>query len=265
MKKTKDSITKKYELLVQDLEYKVRCKIQNQRRILLNKSAIEVDRKIEKYVRKQNAYLNRKKTEYDRKCKNEIRKLEWKEERVYKTKKKTFNLVEFAAELMQENSKLRDTDISGNTLCISCGKFKTWKELAWWHRWSRRIKNIMLCLWNINAQCNGCNFTTWPRWDKVASDRVNMVYDENLAKKYWQSIVEQLKEWSASYFKNDYDENWVIWTLKHKKSEVDKYLEETYIPELIRENELRWKWKDFYAPWKKWREVWEKYLQSKVL
>ena len=130
MKKTKDSITKKYELLVQDLEYKVRCKIQNQRRILLNKSAIEVDRKIEKYVRKQNAYLNRKKTEYDRKCKNEIRKLEGKEERVYKTKKKPLNLVEFAAELMQENSKLRDTDISGNTLCISCGKFKTWKELA---------------------------------------------------------------------------------------------------------------------------------------
>ena len=129
-KKTKDTIIKKYELLVQDLEYKVRCKIQNQRRILLNKSAIEVDRKIEKYVRKQNAYLNRKKTEYDRKCKNEIRKLEGKEERVYKTKKKVFNLVEFAAELMQENSKLRDTDISGNTLCISCGKFKTWKELA---------------------------------------------------------------------------------------------------------------------------------------
>ena len=130
MKKTKDTIIKKYELLVQDLEYKVRCKIQNQRRILLNKSAIEVDRKIEKYVRKQNAYLNRKKTEYDRKCKNEIRKLEGKEERVYKTKKKPLNLVEFAAELMQENSKLRDTDISGNTLCISCGKFKTWKELA---------------------------------------------------------------------------------------------------------------------------------------
>ena len=49
---------------------------------------------------------------------------------MYKTKKKVFNLVEFAAELMQENSKLRDTDISGNTLCISCGKFKTWKELA---------------------------------------------------------------------------------------------------------------------------------------
>ena len=263
MKKTKDSITKKYDSLLAEVKYRSQCKLINKKKELLMKYQDEAERKYSSYERKILSYIKKKEVEYDRKCKNEIRKLEWKEERVYKTKKKVFNLVEFAAELMQENSKLRDTDISGNTLCISCGKFKTWKELAWWHRWSRRIKNIMLCLWNINAQCNGCNFTTWPRWDKVASDRVNMVYDENLAKKYWQSIVEQLKEWSASYFKNDYDENWVIWTLKHKKSEVDKYLEETYIPELIRENELRWKWKDFYSPSRKWREIWTKYLASK--
>lgn len=263
--KNKETIIKKREKKKAELKYSWEQKLNQKARELSLRCHNDFKRWMEKAERKVNAYIRRKELEYDRKCKNEIRKLEWKEERVYKTKKKVFNLVEFAAELMQENSKLRDTDISGNTLCISCGKFKTWKELAWWHRWSRRIKNIMLCLWNINAQCNGCNFTTWPRWDKVASDRVNMVYDENLAKKYWQSIVEQLKEWSASYFKNDYDENWVIWTLKHKKEEVDKYLEETYIPELIRENELRWKWKDFYAPWKKWREVWEKYLQSKVL
>ena len=111
-KKTKDTIIKKYELLVQDLEYKISCKIQNQRRILLNKSAIEVDKKIEKFVRKQNAYLNRKKTEYDRKCKNEIRKLEGKEERVYKKKEKKVNIWQFVMELLQENAKLRDTDRS---------------------------------------------------------------------------------------------------------------------------------------------------------
>jgi hypothetical protein len=33
---------------------------------------------------------------------------------VYKEKKKTLNIVEFAMELQQENSKLRDTDADGN-------------------------------------------------------------------------------------------------------------------------------------------------------
>ena len=82
------------------------------------------DRLVNKYERKMNAYIKKKELEYDRKCKNEIRKLEWKPERVYKKKKKSLNLVEFAMELMQENAKLRDTDISWNWICISCGKLK---------------------------------------------------------------------------------------------------------------------------------------------
>ena len=259
MKKTKDSITKKYELLVQDLEYKVRCKIQNQRRILLNKSAIEVDRKIEKYVRKQNAYLNRKKTEYDRKCKNEIRKLEWKEERVYKKKKKKLNLVEFAMQIMQENAKLRDTDISGNWICISCNKFKTRKELAWWHRWSRRIKNICLATLNINAQCHWCNFTTWPRGDKIASDRVNLIYDKNLDYKWWEWTSELLRKMKDDYCKIWYDGYWIIGedTVYWTTEDLEKYIEY-----LIDDNEIRWKWKDFYSPWKKWRKIRETYKES---
>ena len=206
-----------------------------------------------------NAYINKKKLEYDRKCKNEIRKLEWKPERVYKKKKKSLNLVEFAMELMQENAKLRDTDISGNGICISCGKLKTRKELAWGHRYSRRIKNICLCVTNINAQCHWCNFTTWPRGDKIASDRVNAKYDENLDIKYWKWTNTQLRLTKESYFKNDYDGNWVLGTKNIKPTDKDI---EKYIESLIEENELRWKWKDFYSPSKKRRKIRTEYKQS---
>ena len=214
------------------------------------------DRLVNKYERKMNAYIKKKELEYDRKCKNEIRKLEWKPERVYK-KKKSLNLVEFAMELMQENAKLRDTDISWNWICISCGKLKTRKELAWWHRYSRRIKNICLCVTNINAQCHWCNFTTWPRGDKIASDRVNAKYDENLDIKYWKWTNTQLRLTKESYFKNDYDGNWVLGTKNIKPTDKDI---EKYIESLIEENELRWKWKDFYSPSKKRRKIREEYI-----
>ena len=242
-KKTKDTIIKKYELLVQDLEYKVRCKIQNQRRILLNKSAIEVDRKIEKFVRKQNAYLNRKKTEYDRKCKNEIRKLEGKEERVYKKKEKKVNIRQFVMELMQENAKLRDTDRSGNGFCVSCDLFKERWQLAWGHRYSRRVKNICTLPENINAQCHTCNFTTWPRWDFVAKEKVNRKYDENLDKRWWEWTSTRLRELNDAYFKNVNGTTYGLIT-------SDELIEDA-----IKENELRWKLKDFYRPKKKWREI----------
>jgi hypothetical protein len=175
---------------------------------------------------------------------------------VYKKKKKTLNLVEFAMELMQENAKLRDTDISGNWICISCNKLKTRKELAWGHRWSRKIKNICLCLTNINAQCNGCNRTTWPRGDKVAEERVNKVYDENLDIKYGKWTNTQLRLTKESYFKNDYDGNWVLGTKNIKPTDKDI---ENYIESLLEENRLRWKWKDFYSPSKKWEKVWNDY------
>ena len=260
--KNKDTIIRKREKKKSDLEKTEQIKLNRKNIEYRKKTDIEYHRLLDKAQRKARAYLNKKFLEYDRKCKNEIRKLEWKPERVYVKKKKTLNLVEFAMEIMQENARLRDSDISGNWLCISCDKFCTWWEHAWGHDYSRRIKNICLCLWNINLQCNGCNRTTWPRGDKIASERVNRKYNENLARKYGESIVAQLKEWYESYFKNDYDENWVIGTIKKKKSEAEDYLVKKYIPELIEENELRWKWKDFYKPWKKWRKIFEEYLNS---
>ena len=130
MQKTKESIIAKwkkvYEAAYAKAMWERKTKVEQEK----ERNQNNLDRKIAKIDRKILARLKKKELDCDRKCKNEIRKLEGKKERVYKTKKKPFNLVEFAAELMQENSKLRDTDISGNTLCISCGKFKTWKELA---------------------------------------------------------------------------------------------------------------------------------------
>ena len=203
------------------------------------------DRLVNKYERKMNAYINKKKLEYDRKCKNEIRKLEWKPEKVYKKKKKSLNLVEFAMELMQENARLRDSDREWKGFCISCDKLVSWGNHAWGHDFSRKVKNICLCTRNINLQCNGCNRTTWPRGDKIASERVNRKYDENLTKKYWWEYVKLLREHYEAYFKKDYDENWLIGDKLIKKDRVESYLVEEYIPDLIKENELRWSGKDF--------------------
>lgn len=254
--KNKDTIIRKREKKKSELDYSCKVKLGKKIKEIMIKSKLDSDKQIERANKKMNSYLNKKKLEYDRKCKNEIRKLEWKPQREYKNKKKSLNLVEFAMELMQENAKLRDTDISGNWICISCNKLKTRKELAWGHRWSRKIKNICLCLTNINAQCNGCNRTTWPRWDKVAEERVNKVYDENLDRKYGKWTNTQLRLTKESYFKNDYDGNWVLGTKNIKPTDKDI---ENYIESLLEENRLRWKWKDFYSPSKKWEKIWNDY------
>lgn len=255
MKKTKESIIKKREKKKSDLEKTEQLKLNKKNIEYREKTDTEYHRLLDKAQRKARAYINRKFLEYDRKCKNEIRKLEGKEEKVYKKKKK-LNLVEFAMSLMQENARLRDSDISGNGICISCYKFCTWNEHQWGHRWSRWVKNICLCLLNINLQCRWCNFTTWPRWDKVAAEKTNAKYDVNLDKKYGKWTSEQLRLTKEFYFKKDYDGKRVLGS--KEMNVTDKDLEE-YIEELIEENELRRKWKDFYKPWKKWRKIWEEY------
>ena len=194
MKKTKESIIKKREKKKSDLREAEKFKFESKIRELRRYSEIECEKKITKMHRKTQSYLNRKYQEYDRKCKNEIRKLEGKPERVYKKKKKSLNLVEFAMELMQENARLRDSDREWKGFCISCDKLVSWGNHAWGHDFSRKVKNICLCTRNINLQCNWCNRTTWPRWNKVAEEKVRVKYNENLAKKYWQGAVDALKE-----------------------------------------------------------------------
>lgn len=259
MKKTKESIIKKREKKKAELDYSCSLKLGKKMKEIMLKSKLDSDKQIERANKKMNSYLNKKKLEYDRKCKNEIRKLEGKEEKVYKKKKKPLNLDQFAMELMQEHAKLRDTDISGRGVCISCMKLCERSELAWWHRYSRRIKNICLCDLNINAQCHTCNFTTWPRWDTVAAERTNMNYDKNLDRKYWKWTSGLLRVCKDEYFKKSYNGKRFLWTKECIPTIKDK---EEFIEMLIDDVELRWKWKDFYKPWKKWRKIWEEYKNS---
>lgn len=191
--------------------------------------------------------LKKKEEMYIRKMNNEIRVLEWKPKRVYKTDNPKLNPREFAMEIAQENSKLRDTDKDGNGRCISCNTFCSWWWLAGWHRYSRRFQNICIHEHNINAQCHTCNYTTWPRGDTVAKTRVNCMYDENLDKKYG--------EWTATNL-NKLVKDWFKW-------EYEKYDWDYEIPRLIELNEKLRKEKSFYAPKQKWREKWIRWRNSK--
>lgn len=96
---------------------------------------------------------------------------------------------------------------------------------------------------NINAQCHTCNFTTGPRGDTVAKEKTNNQYDENLDKKFWAGTAEALKNKVMEYFHGKWS----------------KYDLEMRIPQLIEENEKLWATKSFYAPAKKWHNIWTKY------
>lgn len=245
MKKTKESIEykwkRKWEILEKTAQESNLRIIADYRR----RWNLEIEAKIDKLKRKQVAYLRKKKLEYDRKCKNEIRLLEWKEVKVYKIKSKTRNQrLQFALEIAQENARLRDTDKSGNWVCCSCWKVKSWWELAWWHRYSRKVQWI--CLWseNINAQCHYCNWATWPKGNTIEKERVNMEYDKYLVEKYWEDRINEMVDHMKKYYGNP---------LKYTPTDI---FVRDYIPDLLDENERLWKTKDFYKPKKQWRKQW---------
>lgn len=225
----------------------MKTKIELKYNILLTKKKERVEsnweRTLQKLEKKKNSELKKKEERFRRKMLNEIRELEWKPKRVYKTDAPKIKPHWFALEIAQENAKLRDTDSEGNWFCISCNRPCTRWELAWWHRYSRRIIGVCLDKENINAQCHSCNWTTWPRWDTAAKERTNHQYDINIDKKYWEWTADKLRDKVTACFQN--------------KSE--KYDYEMLIPRLIEENEKLWKTKSFYTPRKKRRAVWVKY------
>ena len=237
--KDKYSITKKWEVKISEMKKKTDLKYT----ILLKKKKERVEAdweyQISKLERKKNSEIKKKEEQYIRKMNNEIRELEWKPKREYKSDAPKIKPIEFAMKIAQENAKLRDTDENGRWRCISCNKMCEWWELAWGHRYSRRFTNMCLEPENINAQCHTCNFTTWPRGDTVAKEKTNQKYDENINKKFWPKTSEKLSVMVVAYF--------------HGKS--GKYDLEMKIPELIDENERLWATKSFYAPAKKWRNI----------
>lgn len=247
MKKTKESIQLKWQKKFETL--KIRTERDNKINIMNLSQRIDKvkDYRIEKLNKKKNAYLNKKYEEYKRKCLNEIRELEWKPQREYKQQKWTrAKALKFALELAQENSRLRDTDVSWRWYCISCGKLCEWEELAWWHLYSRMIQWICLFDININAQCHTCNRITWPQGNVELKEITNRRYRDNLIQKVWLDPVLEMEEHMDRYLKD-----------RKKYAPTLPFLIE-YIPDLINENEELWDSKNFNKPKKNWRATWSK-------
>lgn len=241
--RTKASVEAKWKRKYEELKIKTDFRYS----VLLKNKRVKLehwlDREKEKLDRKKSAYMKKKELEYKRKCANEIRELDWRPKRTYKTEWPKINPLQFAMEIAQENARLRDSDADGNWRCISCDWFCSWQNHAWGHRYSRRFQTCCLEEENINLQCHSCNWTTWPRWDSVAKERVNNHYDENIEKKFWPWTVDKLKKKVSDYFQG-----------KAKKYDLKKK-----VPQLIEKNEKLWKTKTFYSPKRKWRSIWEEY------
>lgn len=111
MEKTPEQIRKKRELKKRQLHFLVEKK-EKQKLQAIDDTVLEYKIKlIAKIQRKNLAYIRKKELEYDRKMQNELRQLEGKPQREYKQKKWTRNKkLQFALEIAQENSKLRDTN-----------------------------------------------------------------------------------------------------------------------------------------------------------
>lgn len=241
--KTKASIEAKWNKKVEDMKVKADFKytilLQNRKKQFEKNFEYEV----EKNERKKMSYIRKKELEYKRKMLNEIRELENKPKRVYKSEWPKIKPLEFAMQIAQENSKLRDTDDEWRGRCISCDKFCEWWELAGWHRFSRRFNNICLEKENINAQCHNCNLITWPLWNPALKLKTNEKYDENMDKKWWEWTSERLRLLTREYAQG-----------KGKHYDLKKK-----IPQLIKENERLWKTKSFHKPWRKRASIWEEY------
>lgn len=252
--KSKESIKKKWDLKVSEMKRKADLKFS----ILLanRKKTIEKywDYEVEKNEKKKAAYIKKKEAEYKRRCLNEIREFENKPKRVYKSEWPKIKPLEFAMELAQENSRLRDTDKSGWWRCISCNKLCEWWELAWWHRYSRKFTNMCLVEENINAQCHTCNFTTWPRWNVEAKERTNQMYDKNLVKKYWPDVLDKLSKLVYEFFHNKSNK----YSLYNINKEYDLAL---IVPRLIKTNEKLWKEKNFQKPKRNRRKTRDEYIK----
>lgn len=247
MKKTPELIKKKREQKKRQLYFLTEGK-EKQKLQAIEDTVLEYKIKlIAKIQRKNLAYLKKKELEYDRKMNNELRQLAGKPQREYKTKKPSKNQkLQFALDIAQENSKLRDTNENGEGFCISCNQKKSWSELAGGHRYSRMYQSICLHKANINAQCHSCNWATWPKGNTLESERVNAEYDKNIIKKRGEDELLELQLMKQ-------EELWKPLAYKRTEPKLDEL-----IPNLIAENERLWKRKSFYKPKKNWRKLHEK-------
>lgn len=115
MKKTEESIRRKWEQKTLEMEIKknkqTKYDIEKWREKLYHAKEVEFEKKKQKLEKKSKAYINRKTQEYKRKMINEIRELQGKPKRQYKSKQLTSNQkLQIALAILQENCRLRDTD-----------------------------------------------------------------------------------------------------------------------------------------------------------
>lgn len=242
--KTKYDIQKKRDKKVEEMKIKADFKYGVLAQNEAKKAQRNLEYAIERVNKKKLSYIRKKEDEYKRKMLNEIRELEGKPKREYKTDAPKIKPLQFAMELAQEVARLRDSDADWNGHCISCDGYCSWANHSGGHRYPRTIKATCIDKENINLQCNTCNWTTWPRGSSEKKEMTNQRYDENLDKKYWPKTAEKLKKKVVLYFqgKLDYD--------------LDLDLN---IPRLIEEDEKLWETKNFYAPRRKRRQIRIKY------
>ena len=227
-------------------DFKYRKVLQNRKRYYEENWGYE----IEKVEKKKASYIRKMEEKYKRNMLNEIRELENKPPRVYKWAWPKINPIQFAMQLVQENARLRDTNEEWVGRCISCDTLCSWEWLAWWHRYSRKFRNICLDKENVNAQCHTCNKITWPFWNPTLKMKTNARYDENINKKWGEWKAEKLRRLATDF---------VQW--RGKAYDIKKEM-----TRLIKENEKLWKTKsaEFLAnhkPKRKWREIWEDYAK----
>ena len=134
-KLTEEQIRQKWRYKTSQMEAQkereAQRRIEERKVKLYEKNILEQERITEKINRKTRAYINKKRLEYDRKCRNEIRKMQGKEEKRYKQPTLSRNKkLQIALAIAQENSKLRDTDENGHGECISCQRLCDYEQLA---------------------------------------------------------------------------------------------------------------------------------------
>lgn len=115
MKKTEESIKQKWELKTHEMEYKrkqqTKYEVEKRRDKLYQKQEWEFQKKKERLERKERAYIKKKAEEYRRKMMNELREFHNKPIKEYKQPSlKNSQKLQIALAIMQENSRLRDTD-----------------------------------------------------------------------------------------------------------------------------------------------------------
>jgi hypothetical protein len=107
--------------------------------------------------------------------------------------------------------RLRDSDSNGLSKCITCGTFKSWKEMDCGHFISRRFESVRYDEQNAHAQCKKCN-----RFENGNQFEHGMKLD----KKYGEGTAESLLQKSKMICrrkKSDYE-----WIAKEYKQKIEQ-------------------------------------------